>query len=319
MVSLENNRDTILKDQKGFYVMTKSDMQLYNAANMQLFNKFDNLFVEAPARKAPQNIFMNGNVIVGVNDQVFYILATNVENFGKFSVPLPGNYVFDPYNVCRSILGQTLVFDQTTRSFKRIYTVISERVDALNNAGAYPCNNMDYDLVFMQEKKELSGGMAIMKKKDANEYYGLTFAFGVMSWEQIFANNPISTFVRIPDDYHVSKGKFFGVHKTMNNLYFSEGNNEVWTYDVASPAEKKILTLASDESVAFVDHISYSGTDRNVNYLVVLTNKGGDYNCYLYNFKPSSAEVETPAYATYSGKGNPRHIMYRGITSTSGY
>jgi hypothetical protein len=325
-VPLENGRDTILKNHDCLYLMTRSTIQLYDIENMKLLNKFEDLFMDVPVA-APQDISSTKDFKVIVNNGLPYVLdtRTSAANIGKWGVASAGAEI-DPTNMLRSSLGCFLMFDKQTSPLKMLNT-LNGSFGTLVNAGNYPCNNMDFDMVFMREKVQMmQGGVAIMKKKSSNDYYGLTISGfnGGGYWEMpgmpsMSYTNPILTCVQIPANSNVTAAKVYGTHKNMNMLYFSQGDNEVWCYNLTSPKEDKIATFAADEKVTYVNTVVKYLPSGEVWNLAVLTSQGGNWNFYLYEFQPSSQLVKPEPTAVYSGEGIPRHVHYRSLSSTTSF
>jgi hypothetical protein len=132
--------------------------------------------------------------------------------------------------------------------------------------------------------------------------------------------NPIRNSVRIPDGSKVLDAKIYGTHKNMDMLYFSKGDNEVWCYNLTSPNEDKIVSYPNGEIVTYANSVVryFSGGIELWNF-AVLTQNGENWNFYLYEFQPSSQLVKPDPVAVYSGKGIPRHVHYRSLTSTTSF
>lgn len=319
----EEGQSELWKNHDCFYIMTRSTVQLYDVETMLLMQKMEGLFMLMPDVIAPQSVSSTSVGKVIVNNGVAYSLYTYVDNVGKWGAAIPDP--IDPVNMCRSTLGALLVFDTLTRSLKqlnpRINACLAIQPLVLNPAvpGA---NNMNYDMVFMQEKLgTMQGGVAIMKELGTGDYYGLTIN-GLLAggmWENPVAGatmlfNPIATHVLIPPGRNVLDARFYGTHEDMNVLYFSKGDNEAWYYDLVNTSEAKIASFPAGETVTYVNTLSHN-TDYN---LCILTEKDGNWNLYIYDFQPSSPLVaETPE--VYSGEGIARHVHYRSLSSNTSF
>ncbi|MDR3220376.1 MAG: hypothetical protein LBU22_15605 [Dysgonamonadaceae bacterium] len=320
-------QDTILKNHNCIYLMTRSTVQLYDIVEMKLLNKFGDLFMEAPTA-APQELSCTRDFKVIVNNNVPYVLDTrsSSENIGKWGVAVAGDAQIDPTNICRTSLGCFLVFDKNTNSLKMLNT-LTNTFGALGNAGLYPCNNMDYNMVFMREKVGMmQGGVSIMKKKNTEEYYGFTIKGynGGGLWEipgmpAMLYTNPIQNCVRIPDGSKVLDAKIYGTHNNMDMIYFSKGDNEVWCYNLTSPREDRIVSFPAGETVTYINSVVKYINGGEEWYFAVLTVKDGKWKFYLHNFQPSSQLVVPEPVAVYSGEGTPRHVHYRSLTSTTSF
>jgi hypothetical protein len=328
IVPLGDGRDTIYTDHNCFYVMTNSTVQLYNIDNMMLLNKIDNLFMKVPDNLALQELNCSTDAKVIVNDNLAYPLDTHTKNIGKWGIVAPGARI-DGKNMCRSFMCGHLVFDIDTRSFKQLnaFKGVYVAINNMSMSGAPACNNMDSDMIFMQEKEELmQGGVAIMQDRSTGTRYGLTIG-GIMSglpglWENPLSTmiyNPIATHVAIPEGSKVLDAVHYGVHRNMNVLYFSKGDNEVWYYDLTSPREARVATFPAGESVTFVNTCARYVGAASYYYLTVLTHEAGTWKLYVYDFQPSSPLLVAEPVAVYSGEGYPRHVHYRSLTSVASF
>jgi hypothetical protein len=331
-MTLPDGRDTIYGDHNCLYVTTRSTVQLYDIESMSLMHRADGLFIETPERLAPGGVSCTPDVKAFFNDSVSYAMDTRgvaTNNIGKWGAATPGSRV-DPTNMVRSFMSPILVFDPDSRSFKvfRPTTGVYAAIRAGGTGGTPDANNMDYSMIFMKEKAELTqGGVAIMKKLGEERYYGVTInglvagLYGM--WENPTASatmlrNPIANFTEIPSGSNVLGARLYGTHRNMNVLYFSRGDNEVWYYNLTSGGEEKVATYPAGEQVTYVHTIArYIGS--TVYNLAVLTSAGGDWKLYIYDYQPSSPLVVEEPVAVYSGQGTPRHVFYRSLTSTTSF
>ncbi|MDR1274487.1 MAG: hypothetical protein LBK12_08050 [Odoribacteraceae bacterium] len=328
-IPLEDGRDTLYKDHNCLYIMTRSTIQLYDVETMLLMHGVEGLFMKVPDRIAPQSLTSTTVGKIIVNDDKVYTMNTSVENIGMWGAVVPGPRI-DPVNMCRSALGPLLVFDTDTRSFKQLNPT-KNAYSAIQPGGNPGANNMGHDMVYMQEKGEITqGGVAIMKDPATGDHYGLKingYAAGLMPggyWELPPAPastlfNPIATRVLIPSGSNVIDARLRGTHRNMDVIYFTKGDNEVWYYNIANTNEEKILTVPAGETITYVNtQVRYISGVSSYN-LGVLTEKDGNWNLYIHDFRPSSPLVEETPVATYSGEGIPRHVHYRSLTGTTSF
>lgn len=312
-----NGTVTVLDNQKVFYVLSENDMRVYNADNMQLFKKYEDAFLEVPTVHAPQDMYlgMSGQFLIN-NKKLHWIRSLVSGNTSRFGFPMLGDYEVAPFTMGR-MNGGILVFDLKTHSYKYAPYSQTYLVDLKTENSMQDCNNMDYDLVFMDEQTAYynltTGGIALMKHRDKEEYVGI-----MLNTDWSSGKNPFAKFVKVPDGCVVGKGKVFATNCTNDVLYFSDGGNTVGMYNVSNGIEKKaIITYPLEESVAYIRHMSYINYngDPTVDCLAVLTNTSSGWNLYLYNFVGKTADVETPHYQKYSGTGVAKHVFYRGLYS----
>ena len=325
IVPLEDGRDTIYKNHDALYVMTRSTIQLYDIENMNLMNTIDQLFMKQPDKFAPGDIICFNSAKVITNDSVAYVLDTraSAENIGKWGVITPGARI-DPVNMCRSAVGGFLVFDPDARSLKQLNTYKGAYLP-VNAAGTFPANNMDLDMVFMKEKAEqLRGGVAIMKQRGGNDLYGFTFNGLMAGASGLLENptspvimNPIATRVQVPPGSNIFDAALHGTHASMNVVYFSRGDNEVWYYNLSNGNEEKVLALPAGERVTYAQTVARYGPTTF--HLAVLTASDGGWTLRAYDFQPSTALVEPQPFIEHSGQGYPRHVYYRSLSSKASF
>lgn len=307
---------TTLSNQKVIYVMSKGDMRVYNADDMKLFKHYADAFFEVPAVRAPQDAFLGltGQFLVN-NGKIHWIGISG--GTGKFGYPMLGDYEAAPFNMGSMNQGM-LIFDKISRSFKGVPYRNTNFVNLVSGEGQQDCNNMNCDLVFMDEQTAqmgvTKGGIALLKNKDKEEYYGVKLNTGWAS-----GKNPFVNFVTVPAGCSVGKGKVFATNCTNDVLYFSEGGNTVSMYNVSNGLEKKdMLTYPANESVAAIRHVSYitySAGDASLDCLAVLTNSSNGWKVYLYRFVGKTADIETPHYLDFSGKGTGKDVFFRGLNA----
>ena len=306
---------TTLNGQKVIYVLSDRDMRVYNAENMHLFKKFEDAFFEVPA-KAPQDAFlgMSGQFLIN-NGKIHWIGLSG--SIGKFGYPMLGDYEAAPFNMGSMNQGM-LIFDKKSSSFKGVPYGNTELVTLTSDFGQQDCNNMNCDLIFMDEQTAYfgvtKGGIALLKHKEKKEYYG---AMLNMNWSS--GKNPFVNFVTVPEGHEVVKGKLFATNCTNDVLYFSDGGNTVGMYNVSNGIEKKaILTYPAGENVGYIRHISYTtynAGDQSLDCLAVFTNSTAGWKVYLYHFIGKTADIETPHYQSFSGKGTGKNVLFRGLNA----
>jgi hypothetical protein len=152
-------------------------------------------------------------------------------------------------------------------------------------------------------------GLGIMRSKTDGRYYGFRTVDLVSS---TIPANPFDTFTPIPDGVNVTQASVRCVNRNNSTIYSSSGNNEVYAYKVGLGTQEKILTLASDERVVYMEDIRYPDSPSFA-HLVVITVRGDSWNMYCYDYLGSSDELaSTVPVKTYSGTGKAVHVLYRG-------
>lgn len=317
-IQIDNPDGTVTKlnNEKVVYVMSENDMRVYNADDMKEYRRYENAFFEPPVTRKLQDAYLGvtGQFLMN-NGKIHWIdLSGGISIFG---FPMLGNYEVAPFNMGSMNMGM-LVYDKLSCSFKDVPYSNTKMVDLKSDAGQVDCNNMNCDLIFMDEQAAYygltSGGMALLKAKDKEEYYASMLN---MNWSS--GKNPLVSLKKVADDCAVGKGKVFAPNNYNDVLYFSDGGNTVGMYNISSGIEKEgILTYPTTESVVFIRHISYttySAGDQMLECLAVMTNSTAGWKVYLYHFVGRTAEIEKPEYQFFSGKGEGKHVMFRGLNA----
>ncbi|MDR0765447.1 MAG: hypothetical protein LBF09_00720 [Odoribacteraceae bacterium] len=326
IVPLDDGRDSTFKDHDCIYVATRSTVQLYDLESMALMNKIENLFMLLPDKVAPADVICTAEAKVITNDSVSYCLDTRASaaNIGKWGIVTPGSRI-DPVNMCRSVVGGFLVFDPDTRSLKQLnsWKKAYSAVQAIG--GTVPTTNMNFDMVFMKEKATMmAGGVALMKKRGTDELQGFTIS-GLLAgglWENPTSPiimNPFATSVTVPAGSRLHDATLYGTHGSMDVLYFSRGDNELWYYHLVNGIEENVLTLPAGESVVYAQTVVRYISGATYTNLAVLTSGGGRWTLRVYDFQPSSPLVAAEPLLVSSGEGNPRNVFYRSLTSTTSF
>ncbi|MDR2415029.1 MAG: hypothetical protein LBD64_08615 [Odoribacteraceae bacterium] len=325
ITTLDDGRDSTYKDHDCLYVATRSTVQVYDIESMKLLNKIDKLFMQQPGKIEIGDVICTAETKVITNENSSYVLDTRASaaNIGRWGVVTPGSRI-DPFNICRSVVGGFLVFDPDSRSLKQLNT-FKKAYTAVMAGGANPANNMNYDMVFMKEKATMmAGGVALMKERGTNALHGFTIN-GLLSgalWEMPTApmvTNPIASRVQVPAGSALPGAKLYGTHADLNVLYFSSGDNEVWYYNLANGIEERVVALPAGERVAYAQTLARYISGKTYNNFVVLSATSSGWTLRAYDFQPSSPLVAETPFLLSSGKGNPRNVYYRSLTSTTSF
>ncbi|MDR0544060.1 MAG: hypothetical protein LBG30_01750 [Odoribacteraceae bacterium] len=320
IVTLEDGRDTTYKNHHCFYVMTRSTVQIYDAQDARLMNKIDKLFMKLPDNYAPHDIICVDGAKVITNDSLSYVLDTraSAENIGRWGVATPGSRL-DPVNICRSSVGGFLVFDPDSRSLKQLNTFKGAYTNVIGGALA------SYNMVFMKEKAQITaGGVALLRHRDTRALHGLTIkglsAAGL--WESPvtpMVTNPVATNVAVPAASKLHDATLYGTHASMDALYFSAGDNELWYYNLVNSDEQNVITLPPDERIVYAQTLMRYISGATLSNLAVLTSVGAGWTLRVYDFQPSSPLVVSAPILTVSGNGSPRQVFYRSLTSNTSF
>jgi hypothetical protein len=312
---------TLFQYQKVIFVVTESDLHVLSGESFKHYATFDESFYELPAVKRPRDVVVGVMCATLLNDGKLHEMPLIYANAARFGNPLHGSTSIAPYFVRHTANGY-LVFDQDSRSFKvSVFWQPSLQAIADTETSLISCNNMEYDLIFMQERSAYymltEQGLALFKHRTTGKYYGALFNSRWMNF-----SNPIVSFVEVPDESQgVTRATLWAVNNINDVLYYSDGGNTVGMYNISNGIEKPaILVYDEDESVASIEHVSYYAhiTDApSPNCLAVLTNKAGNWNLYLYHFEGYTADVENVPNETYTGEGNARDVFYRTDNSSS--
>jgi hypothetical protein len=313
---------TLFNYQPVFFVITESDLHVIGGNNFTRYATFEESFYEVPAVKKPREVLSGVMCAVLLNDGKVHEMPIIYANAARFGNPIQGSTSISPY-FFRHLSKGFLAFDQESRSFK-VIVFWQPFMQSLSDdaTSLVPCNNMDYDLVYMQEQAAhfslTEKGFAIFRHRETGKYYG-----AVLNDEWVNFKNPIVSFIEIPaESQEVTRATVRGVNSLNDVIYYSDGGNTVGQYNVINGIEKRnVLVYEAGETVAAIEHTFYRPFEEHAasqNCLSVLTNKAGKWTLRLYKFMGTTADVETTTpYATYTGEGNARDFLFRTFDSVA--
>jgi hypothetical protein len=313
---------TLFEYQKVIFVVTELDVHVVSGENLERYATFDDSFYERPAVKKPQDVVVSFMCAQLLNDGKLHEMPIYYANAARFGNPLLGSTSIAPYFFRHTAKGH-LVFDQDSRSFKTsVFWQSSLQALADTETSPVSCNNMEYDLVFMQEQSFYytltRQGLALFKHRTTGKYHG---ALLNADWMDEF-KNPIASFVEVPaESQEITRATLRAVNNVNDVIYYSDGGNTIGMYNISNGIEKPdILAFDEGESVTDIEHVSYYAKITETpspDCLAVLTNKAGGWKLYLYPFVGYTADVVNAPYATYAGEGNARDVFYRTDDSPS--
>ncbi|MDR0765434.1 MAG: hypothetical protein LBF09_00655 [Odoribacteraceae bacterium] len=305
--------------QKAFFIVTESDFNVVSGENFKRYANFDESFYELPATKKPRDIVVGTLCANLLNDGKLHEMPVVYANAARFGNPLIGSTSIAPYFFRHTANGY-LAFDQESCSFKvSVFWQPSLQAVAEDETSPVSCNNMEYDLVFMQEQAAFYSltkkGLALFRHRGTGTYHG-----AVLDARWMDFSNPIASFLEVPaGSQGVTRASLRAVHNINDVIYYSDGGNTIGMYNVSNGVEKSdILVYDEGESVASLEHVSYHSSSTALpspDCLVVLTNKAGKWKMYLYNFTGYTADVESTPYQIHEGEGNARDVLYRAPAS----
>lgn len=303
----ENGKVTIIKG-AALFIMSTSDMGIYSGDNLQLFKGFDDIFFEAPAVRRPQAAKHTDEYSYIVNNGKVHDLFAITSRLGKFSYEKLGDYSVGNQVFWGANAGPMFWDDKNSRfiATPRMETDIATlNYDPANDP--FDVNHLGCDLIFMKEQNLVPymgygvRGFAVLKNKNKEEFYTAK-----VNEKYSGRSNPLTDLDTLANDLELGKGKVFAVHNKNSYIYFSKGDNQLYSHNIVNHNEECIYPFPKGETVSFIEN-----TVAGENCLVVLTNNQGTWKLYCFRFVGETGEIQTPAWKTFTGKGNARAAMYR--------
>jgi hypothetical protein len=311
---------TLFENQQILFVITESDFHVVSGETLERYATFDESFYELPAVKKPRDVVVGYMCVQLLNDGKLHEMPVLYANAARFGNPLLGSTSVAPYFFRHTARGN-LLFDQDSRSLKvSVFWQPSLQALADTETSLISCNNMEYDLIFMQEQAAFytltRQGLALFKHRTTGKYYG---AMLNADWMNEF-KNPIASFVEVPAECQgITRATVRAVNNINDVIYYSDGGNTVGMYNLSNGVEKPvILAFDEGESVASLEHVSYyasSTATASPDCLVVLTNKAGGWKLYLYPFEGYTSDVTGTPDEIHAGQGTARDVFYRADNS----
>lgn len=159
--------------------------------------------------------------------------------------------------------------------------------------------NLDMDMVYMGGKSTTASSqgdvaLAVMKKKNANEYQLLT----LNGMPSSVSRNPVQQSSALNSSLQMLQASFLALNQNNNIIYFvKDGKLSACNLDNQTESEQDIVIPAGEE-VTYMEFLKYSPYGLNdswFDYLAIATVKGGNYKLYLH---PVSAAKVLPAEKT---------------------
>lgn len=290
------------------FVMSRSDMRVYNSDDLTLIRNFDEIFVSGSEVAKPQAVAHTVTASFAVNNGRAYSLnVMNAVSYSKFGSDKLGDYHLSDY-VIPHLMGSMLAFDEQSSSFCTIKTAKTIQPFTYTPGHKHNPNNMNCDLLFMQDRSpELSvtnPGVALLKNRDKEEYYYAEISIIPFVG---FNANLFSKYEVIPNTSELGKGKVFGAHLFSSALYFSLGDNVLKSFNTGNFSENSnVKTFPQGENISFIGHIN----DSEVKCLAVLTNTTDSWHLYCFEFIGQTADIDLNKCKHYSGKGHAASVFY---------
>lgn len=320
------------------WVLTDKQVRPYMADYMTPGLDMDNLFQALPNVMKPQDFVCFNHLYskfdLLINDgQLHYGVGRNTQladgMFGQLTEAIFTDLRINP-SVCKlmvptPIMGidmngsaVMLAFDENSHKFHMFHTGFFAPTPS-NNISVKPLQALpvDLNLEWMMESNG-SAGLGLLKKND-----GTYWAFNTrrLAWEtaQISANlTPDKLFesepILSPAGRVMNTAKVRAAHSTLQTVFCSAGDNEVYAFRTGTAEEKKIITLPAGEEVSFIHQIANTDNVATFDHLVVLSNTAGGWKLRCYDFTSGTATLasDTPV-KEYSGEGRAVHALYRSL------
>lgn len=307
---LENSDGTVtLMKGAVLFIQSSKDMGVYSGDNLQIYKDFDDNFFEAPAVRQPQAVKHNACYVFIVNNGKIHDLFSIASRLGKFSYEKLGDYRVSD-QIFFGVNAGPLYWDEKNSRFivapERVTNIATIEYDPVNDP--FNVNQLNCDLIFMKEQKfagilDYGGvnGFAVFKNKEKEEYYTAK-----VNEKYSGRKNPLADLDTLDADKELGKGKVFAVHNKNSYIYFSKGNNQLYSHNVVNHQENCIYTFPAGESISFIENML-----AGENCLTVLTNNNGIWKLYCFRFVGETGEIQSQVWKTFTGRGNARAAMYR--------
>ena len=279
---------------------------------------YEDLFVDLPAQRNVQALFSGpSDVHVCVDNTVYTMYNSRYNVYKQFIIKTLGDYRLSPYRHC-SHATLPLLFDEKTSSFCSV-SRNSPNLDFFADGTPSP-KNLDMDMVYMGGKSTTASSqgdvaLAVMKKKNANEYQLLT----LNGMPSSVSRNPVQQSSALNSSLQMLQASFLALNQNNNIIYFvKDGKLSACNLDNQTESEQDIVIPAGEE-VTYMEFLKYSPYGLNdswFDYLAIATVKGGNYKLYLH---PVSAAKVLPAEKTFEGKGRVKRACFMDQSSNGIY
>ena len=279
---------------------------------------YEDLFVDLPAQRNVQALFSGpSDVHVCVDNTVYTMYNSRYNVYKQFIIKALGDYRLSPYRHC-SHATLPLLFDEKTSSFCSV-SRNSPNLDFFADGTPSP-KNLDMDMVYMGGKSTTASSqgdvaLAVMKKKNANEYQLLT----LNGMPSSVSRNPVQQSSALNSSLQMLQASFLALNQNNNIIYFvKDGKLSACNLDNQTESEQDIVIPAGEE-VTYMEFLKYSPYGLNdswFDYLAIATVKGGNYKLYLH---PVSAAKVLPAEKTFEGKGRVKRACFMDQSSNGIY
>lgn len=305
---IENPDGTVtVMNGAALFIQSKEDMGIYSGDNLQLYKGFNDVFFDAPAVKRLQNAKHSYEYAYIVNNGKVHDLFSITSRLGKFSYEKLGDYMVGDQIFWGANAGP-LFWDEKNSRFVMTPRMVTDiaTIEYDPEKDPFDVNHLNCDLVFMKEQNLVPAlgygikGFAVFKNKDKEEYYTAK-----VNEKYSGRKNPLTDLDTLDAGKELGKGKVFGVHNKNSYIYFSKGDNFLYSHNIVNHSEES-YEFPAGESVAFIEN-----TIAGQNCLVVVTNKDGKWKLYCFLFVGETGELQTPEWKGFSGNGNARAAMYR--------
>lgn len=316
---------TDIKKVKAFYVLSKEEIKVFNAENMEILKNTEDCFYETPQVIDIANCSCKTFDVYLINDGKYYSLSGSSSNVGKFSFaktgPSDASYSLHVDNLYAGY-NATMVFDQLSRSF--LWASSSAALSTFSEATAGnvdfgSLSNMDVDLCHLLPRSSIYDwntytssytAYAIMKN-DAGRSFLMDIAYAGKS------TYPVKDYKELPKGCRLGNADVAVAHKTAAAIYFVDGS-DLWVHEVngkMTVGERERLLLPFDgEEVVYLRHTKSAITSTfSMDALVVLTNSGESWKLYAFPFIGGGSEIDTDVdldnCLIASGKGRAMYCM----------
>ncbi len=312
---------TTVENYKAFYILSEKEMLVFNAENMELLKQSEDCFYEAPAKFDFMDCIANGRNMNLINAGKYHTLSGNSANVGKFSYSKagPSNAAYQLHKENLFAGNYTMVWDCLTQSF-----LWAGSDSELAHFSAADAGTPDFGSLTGMEVR-LKHFLRAGKTYDWNIYNYIYAGYAIMTDDQgtdyllsmAYAGKnkyPVKDYKAIPDGCQLGDAEVLCAHLTASSVYFAV-HDAVWVHDinqsqVANERERKLLPFKGEE-ITYLRHVSMA--NLNLDHLLVITFKDGNWKMYALPFIGGGSEINTGVdvedYLIGKGKGRAAYCM----------
>lgn len=284
-----NNVTGKIETSNALAVMTKEDIKIMNVSNMRLIYDHDNMFYseEAPAEQPHYvcNLFF-GIAYLSSNGLYFnkQYSENNVTSTGKYGMT---SDISDGHSASNFAIQDTQTFTFFDEKNKRFLSGDSKGVlHILSNGGnENKPNNIEHKFIYMGLSINKDAFAIFEDRTTPSKHY--LYQMNINNIANTGYPNPIQSVETIASSLKLNSGKLFATDRLLAKMIYFVSDNKLYVYDTGNKSETQLIPkeIGGDEQITHLSNkywIQSDDKEHNFNYLVIGTQKVGNYNIYMY-------------------------------------